>query len=400
MSTTRSALVATVLLLVVTACAPAAPDGSRPELTPVSPSVSAPPSVTAPSSPPRESPTDPTPTADQTSATPDQTSATPRPTGTPAGSITHVVAISVDGLNPRAITALGPAGAPTFHRLMREGAYTLDARTEREQTRTLPNHTGMLTGRRIDASRGGHGVTYNTDIGRRTVHTSAGEYVSSVFDVVHDHGGRTALFATKTKFALYQRTWNTDGGRDRVGADDGREKIDRFVVDTDDARLVAKLTTYLQGSPGEFVFLHIALPDEVGHEDGFMSDRYLAAVRATDGLVGTVLDTTTGRPDLRRDTVVLLTADHGGDGASHSDQSKIANYQIPFIAWGPGVPAGRDLYSLNDHRRDPGTTRTRYEGPQPIRNGEIANLATDVLGLPKVPGSEFDADQDLVIFAG
>jgi predicted AlkP superfamily pyrophosphatase or phosphodiesterase len=311
-----------------------------------------------------------------------------------------VLAISVDGLNPRAITELGPAGAPTFHRLMREGAYTLDARTEREQTRTLPNHTGMLTGRRIDASRGGHGVTYNTDIGRsRTVHSSAGEYVSSVFDVVHDHGGQTALFATKTKFALYQRTWNTNGGRDRVGADDGREKIDRFVVDTDDAQLVAKLNTYLEGQPGEFVFLHIALPDEIGHKDGFMSDRYLAGVRTTDELLGTVLDTISTRPALRRDTVVLLTADHGGDGESHSNQRRIANYQIPFMAWGPGVPAGRDLYSLNEDRRDPGTTRTTYEGPQPIRNGEIANLSTDVLGLPKVPGSEFDADQDLVIFA-
>ncbi len=394
--------VATVLLLLVTACAragtrsqrsradlgtrrPPAPRRSRPERP-------RPARVPPPSSP--------DPTSDRPAST-SPTSASPdvRP-AQPSGPITHVVAISVDGLNPRAITELGPAGAPTFHRLMREGAFTLDARTEREQTRTLPNHTGMLTGRRIDASRGGHGVTYNTDVGRsRTVHSSAGEYVSSVFDVVHDHGGRTALFATKTKFALYQRTWNTDGGRDRVGADDGREKIDRFVVDTDDARLVAKLNTYLEGEPGEFVFLHIALPDEIGHKDGFMSDRYLAGVRATDELVGTVLDTISARPALRRDTVVLLTADHGGDGESHSDQSKIANYQIPFIAWGPGVPAGRDLYSVNDDRRDPGTARTTYEGPQPIRNGEIANLATDVLGLPKVPGSEFDADQDLVIFA-
>ena len=76
-----------------------------------------------------------------------------------------------------------------------------------------PTTPGCSPARRIDARRGGHGVTYNTDIGRRrTVHSSAGEYVSSVFDVVHDHGGRTALFATKTKFALYQRTWNSDGG--------------------------------------------------------------------------------------------------------------------------------------------------------------------------------------------
>ena len=404
-SRTRVASVATVLVLLVTACAAPAPEANGPGLTSAPPtaSTSSPTSGASPTAPTpnRASPDQASASPDQASVSPDQASVSPSSTGTPSGAITHVLAISVDGLNPRAITELGPAGAPTFHRLMREGAYTLDARTEREQTRTLPNHTGMLTGRRIDASRGGHGVTYNTDIGRsRTVHSSAGEYVSSVFDVVHDHGGRTALFATKTKFALYQRTWSRDGGRDRVGADDGREKIDRFVVDTDDTRLVEKLNAYLEDGPGEFVFLHIALPDEIGHKDGFMSDRYLAGVRATDGLLGSVLDTISARPALRRDTVVLLTADHGGDGESHSDQSKIANYQIPFIAWGPGVPAGRDLYSYNEDRRDPGTSRTTYEGPQPIRNGEIANLATDVLGLPKVPGSEFDADQDLVIFAG
>jgi hypothetical protein len=395
MSTTRVATVATAMLLLVTACAPSAPDPSRPEAT------SAPPTVSTPSRTPGGSPASRTPTGaspERTSTGSEQTSASPGSDGTPSGgSVSRVVAVSIDGLNPHAITELGPTGAPTFHRLMREGAYTLDARTEREQTRTLPNHTGMLTGRRIDARRGGHGVTYNQDARSRTVHRSAGEYVSSVFDVVHDHGGRTALFATKTKFDLYQRTWNTHGQPDRVGADDGNAKIDEFVVDTNDNRLVATTNAYLRDQPGEFVFLHIALPDEIGHEDGFMSDRYLAGVRATDWLVGTVLDTISSRPALRRETVVLLTADHGGDGSSHSDEDEMENYQIPFLAWGSGVPAGRDLYSLNDTRRRPGTARTTYDGPQPIRNGDLANLATDVLGLPMVPGSELDADQDLVI---
>ena len=106
--------------------------------------------------------------------------------------VDEVLAISVDGLNPRAITQLGPTGAPAFYRMMREGAYTFNARTERGITRTLPNHTGMLTGRRISASNGGHGVTFNSDNGK-TVHQAAGHYVASVFDVVHDNGGSTAL---------------------------------------------------------------------------------------------------------------------------------------------------------------------------------------------------------------
>ena len=72
--------------------------------------------------------------------------------------VNRVVAISVDGLNPKAITKLGRSGAPNFYRLMREGASTLNARTAREQTRTLPNHTGMLTGggSTTDAAGTGH----------------------------------------------------------------------------------------------------------------------------------------------------------------------------------------------------------------------------------------------------
>ncbi|MEZ5096901.1 MAG: alkaline phosphatase family protein [Nocardioides sp.] len=80
-----------------------------------------------------------------------------------ATAITRVLLISVDGLNPTAIKDLGRSQAPTFYRLIDEGATTLNARTEYEQTETLPNHTGMVTGRRITASRGGHGVTWNDD---------------------------------------------------------------------------------------------------------------------------------------------------------------------------------------------------------------------------------------------
>jgi hypothetical protein len=47
--------------------------------------------------------------------------------------IKHVIGISIDGLNPRAIEELGKSRTPAFHRLMREGAFTLNARTVRER---------------------------------------------------------------------------------------------------------------------------------------------------------------------------------------------------------------------------------------------------------------------------
>jgi len=308
--------------------------------------------------------------------------------------VDRVVAISVDGLNPDAISELGRARTPNLHWLMRHGASTLNARTAREQTRTLPNHTGMLTGRRIDPGHGGHGVTSNSDTGS-TVHRAAGHYTASVFDVVHDRGGSTALFTAKEKFALYQRTWNTHGAADRVGRDHGRAKIDRFSVDTDNERLVAKVTADLRRSPRTFTFVHLSLPDAAGHDHGFMGKEYLRAVQETDRLLGEVIRTIDSRTALRRQTMLVLTADHGGRGAGHSTASDSANYRVPFMIWGPGVAAGQDLYRLSSGYQSPGSARTSYSGAQPIRNGDLANLATDVLDLPRVPGAEFNRRRTL-----
>jgi hypothetical protein len=311
--------------------------------------------------------------------------------------VDRVLAISIDGLNPRAIQQVGRSRTPTFHRLMREGAYTLNARTVREQTRTLPNHTAMLTGRRVDGKHGGHGYTDNVD-NRSTVHRAAGHYVASVFDVVHDNGGATALFAAKIKFNLYKRTWNAHGGPDRVGPNDGRAKIDRFTIDPNNSRLVAKLTADLRRSPREFTFVHLSLPDRAGHAHDFMGKEYLDAVEQTDRLLGRILSTVAARRALRGHTLVLLTADHGGKGATHHAADRLTNYRIPFMAWGPGVPAGRNLYSLNPALRSPGASRATYSGKQPIRNADLANVVTDALDLPPVPGSELNGSGTLNVF--
>lgn len=353
------------------------------------PSSGASPVVVSPAPPPI------TPSAAETSILPHTVDDRPREDAD--NPINHVIAISIDGLNPRAIEELGKSRTPVFHRLMREGAFTLNARTVREKTSTTPNHTAMLTGRRVDAKRGGHGYTENFDNGS-TIHKAAGHYVASVFDVVHDHGGSTAFFGAKSKFRLYKRTWNTHGAPDRAGPDNGRAKIDRFAIDRNNTRLVSKVTAELRRKPRDFTFVHLSLPDRAGHASGFMGQQYLDAVTRTDRLLGRILDTVAGRPGLRRHTLVILTADHGGRGGSHYNAGKVQNFRIPFMVWGPAVPAGRNLYGLNPSFRSPGSSRTSYRGSQPIRNGDLANLATDALDLPRVPGSEFDSSHTLDVF--
>jgi hypothetical protein len=173
------------------------------------------------------------------------------------------------------------------------------------------------------------------------------------------------------------------------------------VLDTDNARLVDTLDAELTTQPPTFTFWHVSLPDAAGHAYGFMSPRYLDAVQQTDRLLGEVLATIDSTPGLRSGLVVVLTADHGGaDARSHSDPAKPADFRIPFMAWGDRVAAGADLYTLNPGFRDPGTSRPGYVGPQPIRNADVADLATGLLGLPSVPGSQLDANQTLDVRVG
>lgn len=297
------------------------------------------------------------------------------------GPIDTVVAISIDGLNPNAIAKLGKRGAPTLNKLIRTGATTLNARTEVELTDTLPNHTGMVTGRRIDAASGGHGVTWNDDRTRpRTVQAAAGHDVSSLFNVVDDAGGSAAFFASKTKFSLWERSWP--------------DAIDTDVIDEDNKALAANFIGDLTNQTRSLRFLHLSAPDVTGHARGFMGPAYLKAITATDRLVGDVVRAIDSSATLAGHTAIILTSDHGGRGASHRAPNRPANYTIPFMVWGPDVPAGADLYAINPTLSNPRRAQSTYADAT-IRNGDVANLALDLLELPAIPDSEHDAAQDL-----
>jgi len=310
------------------------------------------------------------PTAPAAPTAPTAPASSPDPAG-PSGR--HVVAISVDGLSVSAVRALGRRGAPTLDRLLREGASTLNARSAYEQNVTLPNHAGMVTGRRIDAARGGHGVTWNHDAPDDTVQAAAGEEVPSIFTVAHEHGLATALFSGKAKFDIFADSWP--------------KAIDEVAILDDPEELVAAATDHLRAQQPDLTFLHLDPPDAAGHASGGMSPAYLDAVRLVDRLIGEVLATIDGTPPLADATTVVLTADHGfRRGAREHGAHEPQNYTVPFLVWGAGIAPG-DLYERNRDRRDPGAGRPSYDGPQPIRNRDLAAATMQALGLPPVqPG--------------
>lgn len=311
----------------------------------------------------------------------------PEPTPERAGlNGKHVIAISVDGLNPSVLTKLGRAKTPYLHKLIHDqGAGTTQARSQIEMTVTLPNHTSMVTGRRITASAGGHGVTWNSDTVSKTVQQAAGHDVSSVFQKVHAAGGKTAVFATKSKFALFNRSWPVS--------------VDKSVIKVEQNGAVTKaLRTDLITVRRSFYFLHLGLPDQMGHAYGWMSPKYLAAVEYVDSLVGSVMRRVRLDPELNRSTVIILTSDHGGipGTKNHGTATDPRNFTVPFAFWGAGVD-NIPLYTLNPTRARPGASIQPgfAASRQPIRNGEVANAALDVLGLGPVSGSLWDRNQDL-----
>jgi predicted AlkP superfamily pyrophosphatase or phosphodiesterase len=282
---------------------------------------------------------------------------------------------------------------------MEDGTSTMNARTVYESTETLPNHTSMITGRPV-TTRGGHAVTFNDDDGS-TVHEAADGYCASIFDVVHDTGGSTALYAGKEKFDFLDRNWDDGhGAADTTGRDDGRDKIDTYVR-ADGTETTEALRKALTSDPADFSMIHFAGPDQVGHDEGFMSAEYLSEVSETDELIGDILSTITTAEELATSTVVIVTSDHGGVGESHGAADQAMNYTVPFFAWGPGVAAGADLYELNPDRSDPGTGRPNYsESGGPVRNAEVGNLVAELLGLGAIPGSRINADQSLDVVPG
>jgi len=329
------------------------------------------------------------------SVSPEETSGSSRVTGAAFDTLRFVVHVSVDGLRGDAVPRLGPRSTPHFHRMMIEGAATENARTDYNYTITLPNHACELTGRSVLGAEG-HGLSINSDDGR-TLEAIHGSYVAGVFDVAHDHGLRTALYASKSKFALFDRSWNeSHGAQDITGEDDGRDKIDIYRYSADTGALIDSFIAHMTAVPAHYSFIHITDPDEEGHSDGWESDAYFDSVVRVDGLLGRIFDLVEDSAVLAGRTWIIVVADHGGFETNHGDASNAANYTIPFYVWGPGVPAGADLYYLNAASRldpDAGSPPLTVE-PPPIRNGEAANLSLDLLGLGPVPGSSLDAEQD------
>lgn len=235
----------------------------------------------------------------------------------PAAAVTaHLIIISVDGLRPDAIATFD---SPNLRRLIREGSYTLTARTILP-SKTLPSHTSMLTGEGPER----HGVLWNNV----AMATKDNVEVPTIFGVARAHGYRTAAFFSKPKFNALQQPGTLDYSQ-APGGWFAKWSVDRTTTDVE---------RYLATERPNILFVHLAEPDSTGHRDGWMSAAYGRAVTQADAGVGRVM-AAAERAFGDGNYTVIVTADHGGHDHDHGKDDP-RDVTIPWLAWGRGVTPG------------------------------------------------------------
>jgi predicted AlkP superfamily pyrophosphatase or phosphodiesterase len=229
----------------------------------------------------------------------------------------HVVVVTVDGLRPDAIT---DADTPRLARLVREGAASLASHVP-EPTLTLPAHLAMVTGQTPHK----HGVLTNQTLAQEPAN-------ATLFTRVHDTGRRTALYAGKHKLVALAPRGSADVVRTPDPGDANWEA-------GSSTRLAAQFAADFPRERFAFTFVHLREPDEAGHDAGWMTPAYRAALAEADRALAVVLRAI---QDSGLPVTVIVTTDHGGEGKDHWSHDTLDS-TVPWICAGPGVKPGATI---------------------------------------------------------
>lgn len=228
---------------------------------------------------------------------------------------THVAIISIDGLRPDVALR---ADMPHLRSLMARGSFTFWANTT-DVAITLPSHTSMLTG--VTPEK--HGIHWNDD---KPENKPEHPLVPTLFDLAKQQGRTTACCAGKSKF----RAFDTPGGLDW-----------KFIKESDDAAVADAAAAIVREHKPDVLFVHFPDNDRIGHAIGWGTPEQVAGLSKTDAALGIVLKAIDDE-HLTDSTLIILSADHGGNGRTHGGLDPRSRH-IPWIAAGPGVKQNYDL---------------------------------------------------------
>ena len=223
--------------------------------------------------------------------------------------------ILVDGMRPDAIENLDRT-----KKLLTEASYSMKATTVMPSV-TLPCHMSLFHS--VDPSR--HGTTTN-------VYAPQVRPITGLCEVLLQNGKKSAFFYNWEELRDLSRPNSLSFSYFCKGRDVGYDKANDIVTDA--------AIKYLSQNYIDFAFLYLGYVDEAGHQYGWMSKEYMAAIENSFDNIERVLRS------LPEDYTVFITADHGGHDRSHGTDMK-EDMLIPLIILGDGFPKNTVIENAN-----------------------------------------------------
>lgn len=237
----------------------------------------------------------------------------------------HVVIIGLDGWGAYSVEK---ADMPNVKKLMKDGSYTLKKRSVLPSS-SAPNWAAMFMGAPTEI----HGYT--------TWGSKTPEIPSHV---LNSHGIFPTIFSI-TKEArpdaeigvLYE--W--DGIKHLVDTLSLTHHQQAFPTAENPGALCDMAEKYIMEKQPDLVAICFDEPDHTGHSAGHDTPEYYSILTRLDSYVGRIVDAVR-KAGIMDDTVVVVTADHGGINKDHGGIT-LMEMETPFIVYGNGIKKGNKV---------------------------------------------------------
>ena len=226
-----------------------------------------------------------------------------------------VLLILVDGMRPDSLQDISYVS-----KLKEKASYSLEAKTV-SPSDTLPCHMSLFHS--VDPIV--HGTVTNT-------YTPPANPTPGLFELLKKNGKKSAMFYSWEQLRDVSRPGSLTHS---YFISCGQHPGEAYVPACTDGAM-----EYIQNKQPDFVFLYLAMPDDIGHKKGWMSDEYLYAVKICWDNIQRIVDR------LPEDYTVIITADHGGHDRTHGTEDP-RDMTIPMFFKGKDFAPGKFLSNVN-----------------------------------------------------
>lgn len=223
--------------------------------------------------------------------------------------------IIVDGMRPDALVKTENA-----KHLLDISKYTLNAKTVTPSV-TLPCHMSLFHS--VDPSR--HGTTTN-------VYTPNVRPIKGLCEVLLNAKKTCAFFYNWEEIRDLARPNSLAFSYFCKGRLFGYDKANDIITDA--------AIDYLSKNETDFAFLYLGYTDLAGHNHGWMSEQYMAAMENSFNNITKLYN------ELPADYVIIVTADHGGHDRTHGTELK-EDMIIPVMVLSKGEKIDINLENVS-----------------------------------------------------